>query len=59
MDKRVTGGRLVAAEQPVGTAEAGSDNLSRRKALGRMVAYTAPVMLALLASENHAAASGN
>lgn len=31
--------------------------ISRRKALGRMVAYTAPVMLALLASEAHACVS--
>lgn len=43
----------VAGEPAASNTEA----LSRRKALGRMVAYTAPAMLALLMGERHAAAS--
>lgn len=51
MDERVNTGRFAAAEQPAGMSNASPDNISRRKALGRMVVYTAPAMLALLASE--------
>ena len=54
MDKGVTEAGLAAAEQPAATVDAGADHLSRRKALGRMVAYTAPAMLALLTSKAHA-----
>jgi hypothetical protein len=46
--------RNMAAERD----QSDQTGVSRRKALGRMVAYTAPVMLALLASKQHAAASG-
>lgn len=52
-DDNVRGPDAVAGEPAASDTEA----LSRRKALGRMVAYTAPVMLALLISERHAAAS--
>ncbi len=34
-----------------------AEALSRRKALGRMVAYTAPAMLVLLTSKAHASPS--
>ena len=49
-----------AREASAAAAERGqSDNeqISRRNALGRMAAYTAPVMLALLVSEPSAAGS--
>ena len=45
------------ADTPAGQAQSDDSGLSRRKALGRMVAYTAPVMLALLTSEAHATSS--
>ena len=48
-----------AADTPAVSTQSDDSGLSRRKALGRMVAYTAPVMLALLVSERHAAASAN
>jgi len=35
-------------------AQSETRRLSRRKAFGRLIAYTAPAMLALLTSEAHA-----
>jgi hypothetical protein len=49
-------GRDVADTPPVST-QSDQTRVSRRKALARMVAYTAPIMLALLVSEQHATAS--
>jgi hypothetical protein len=46
-----------AADTPAVPTQSDDSGLSRRKALGRMVAYTAPVMLALLVSEECAAVS--
>ncbi len=46
-----------AADTPAVPTQSDDSGLSRRKALGRMVAYTAPVMLALLVSKPSAAGS--
>ena len=42
------------AGTPAVPTQSDDGGLSRRKALGRMVAYTAPVMLALLTSKANA-----
>lgn len=49
-----------ATERATDRDAAGASGISRRKALGRLGLYTAPVMLALLASESdvQAAATG-
>jgi hypothetical protein len=46
-----------AADQPADPTQSGTNEVSRRKALGRLVAYTAPAMLALLVSEESVAQS--
>jgi hypothetical protein len=44
-------------DTPAVATQSAPEGIDRRKALGRMVAYTAPVMLALLTSEAHATGS--
>ena len=46
-----------AADGPTDSSQSEAEQVSRRKALGRFAAYTAPVTLALLASAEHASAS--
>jgi hypothetical protein len=55
MESRTT--KVTTASQPPVEQSDGDDQVSRRKALGRMAAYTAPVMVALLISEQAAAVS--
>jgi hypothetical protein len=45
------------AYTPAVPTQSDSSGLSRRKALGRMVSYTAPVMLALLVGDQCAAST--
>ena len=49
------GSQSGSADRPIDETEA--KNISRRKALGRLGAYTAPAMLALLLSEQAAVAT--
>jgi hypothetical protein len=52
-----TDNQHASAEEPADQTQSEAKNVSRRKALGRFVGYTAPAMLAMLMSAKAAAAS--